>query len=155
MGIEPFLVASSLVGLLAQRLGRRLCVECRVLDKPTAEELAKVGLDPDPFFANTIKMPVLRTRLTPPPPGMLFTAKDGGCARCGKIGYRGRVGIYELLLMDNEVRQLALKNADANTIKQTAIRGGMRTLREDGAMKVLAGVTTLEEVMMVTAEDRQ
>ena len=86
---------------------------------------------------------------------MLFTAKDGGCARCGKIGYRGRVGIYELLLMDNEVRQLALKNADANTIKQTAIRQGMRTLREDGAMKVLAGVTTLEEVLMVTAEDRQ
>ena len=155
MGIEPFLVASSLVGLLAQRLVRRLCPECRVAFKPTAEELIKIGIDADAFFAGTMKAPALRTKLTPPPPGMLFTARDGGCARCAKIGYRGRVGIYELLLMDNEVRQLALKNADANTIKQAAIRGGMRTLRDDGAMKVLAGVTTLEEVMMVTAEDKQ
>ena len=79
----------------------------------------------------------------------------GGCPRCGKVGYRGRIGIYELLLMDNEVRQLALKNADSNAIKQAAVRGGMRTLREDGAMKVLAGMTSIEEVLLVTAEDKQ
>ena len=65
------------------------------------------------------------------------------------------MGIYELLLIDNEVRQLALKNTDSNTIKQTAIKNGMRTLRDDGAAKVLAGVTTIEEVMMATAEDKQ
>ncbi len=65
------------------------------------------------------------------------------------------MGIYELLLMDNDVRQLALKNADSNTIKQMAISKGMRTLRDDGTAKVLAGATTLEEVMMVTAEDKQ
>ena len=155
MGIEPFLVASSLVGILAQRLVRRLCPECRVPYKPTAEELRKIGIDADRFFAGTLPTPALRTRVAPPPPGMVFAARDGGCARCGKIGYRGRLGIYELLLMDNEIRQLALKNADSNSIKQAAIARGMRTLRDDGCMKVLAGVTTLEEVMMVTAEDRQ
>ena len=155
MGIEPFLVASSLVGLLAQRLVRRLCTECRVTFKPTAAELAKIGIDADAFFAGTLKTPALRTRFPQPPPGMLYTARDGGCPRCGKVGYKGRVGIYELLLLDNEVRQLALKNADTNTIKQAAIRGGMRTLREDGAMKVLAGMTTLEEVLLTTAEERQ
>jgi general secretion pathway protein E len=155
MGIEPFLVASSIVGLLAQRLVRRLCPDCRVPYKPTAGELEKIGIDSRSFFDGTMKPPALRTRLPPPPPGMLFAARDGGCARCGKIGYRGRLGIYELLLMDNEIRQLALKNADSNTIKQTAVAGGMRTLRDDGAMKVLAGVSTLEEVMLVTAEDRQ
>ncbi len=134
---------------------RRLCVECRVTYKPTEAELTKVGIDAEAFFSGRIKMPALRTRLTPPPPGMVYAARDGGCGRCGKVGFRGRVGIYELLLMDNEVRQLALKNSDANTIKQAAIRGGMRTLREDGALKVLAGVTTLEEVLLVTAEDKQ
>ena len=155
MGIEPFLVASSLVGLLAQRLVRRLCPECRVPFKPTPEELAKVGIDAARFASGTLKTPLLRHRLTPPPPGMLYTARDGGCPRCGKVGYRGRIGIYELLLMDNEVRQLALKNADSNAIKQAAVRGGMRTLREDGAMKVLAGMTSIEEVLLVTAEDKQ
>ena len=155
MGIEPFLVASSLVGILAQRLVRRLCTECRVTFKPTAEELAKIGIDADAFFAGTLKTPPLRTKFAQPPPGMLYTARDGGCPRCGKVGYKGRIGIYELLLLDNEVRQLALKNADTNTIKQAAIRGGMRNLREDGANKVLAGMTTIEEVLLVTAEDRQ
>jgi general secretion pathway protein E len=155
MGIEPFLVASSLVGLLAQRLVRRLCPDCRVAYKPNADELQKVGIDPDAFFAGRTKTPALRTKSAPPPPGMLYAARDGGCPRCGKIGYRGRVGIYELLLMDNEIRQLALKNADSNSIKQAAVKGGMRTLRDDGAMKVLAGVSTIEEVMLVTAEDRE
>jgi general secretion pathway protein E len=155
MGIEPFLVASSLVGILAQRLVRRICQDCRVTYKPTPEELHKVGIHPDLFFGGKLPAPALRTKVTPPPPGMLYTARDGGCAKCGKIGYRGRLGIYELLLMDNEIRQLALRNADANSVKQAAIARGMRTLRDDGAMKVLAGVTTLEEVMMVTAEDKQ
>jgi general secretion pathway protein E len=155
MGIEPFLVASSLVGLLAQRLVRRLCNHCRVTFKPTDDELRKVGLDPEMFFAGTIKTPGLRTPAPIPPPGMLYTARDGGCQHCGKVGYRGRVGIYELLLLDNEIRQLALRNADANTVKQAAIKGGMRTLRDDGAMKVLSGMTTLEEVLLVTAEDKQ
>jgi general secretion pathway protein E len=86
---------------------------------------------------------------------MLYQARDGGCPRCSKSGYMGRMGIYELLLMDNDIRQLALKNTDSNTLKQTAIAKGMRTLRDDGAAKVMSGITTIEEVMMVTAEDKQ
>ncbi len=155
MGIEPFLVASSLVGLLAQRLVRRLCIECRQLYKPTAEELQKVGIDSASFFAGTLRIPPLRSKYTPPPTGMLYTAREGGCGKCGKIGYHGRMGIYELLLMDGEIRQLALKNTDSNTIKRAAVQHGMRTLRDDGAAKVLAGITTLEEVLLVTAEDRE
>jgi general secretion pathway protein E len=155
MGIEPFLVASSLVGLLAQRLVRRLCPDCRVLYRPTEGELEKIGIDPAGFFAGTVRIPPLRSKYTPPPKGMLFAARDGGCPRCGKAGYHGRMGIYELLLMDNEIRQLALKNTDSNSIKRAAVEHGMRTLRDDGAAKVLAGATTIEEVMMVTAEDKQ
>jgi general secretion pathway protein E len=85
---------------------------------------------------------------------MVFRPRDGGCPRCSKSGYTGRVGIYELLIIDNEIRHLALKNADSNAIKALAVSRGMRTLRDDGAMKVLAGVTSIEEVMMTTAEDR-
>jgi general secretion pathway protein E len=155
MGIEPFLVASSLVGLLAQRLCRRLCIECRELYKPTAEELGEVGIDANTFFNGTLRVPPLRSKYTPPPRGMLYRAREGGCARCSKSGYIGRMGIYELLLLDNEVRQLALKNTDSNTIKAAAVARGMRTLRDDGAAKCLAGVTTIQEVMMVTTADEE
>jgi general secretion pathway protein E len=155
MGIEPFLVASSLVGLLAQRLVRRLCPDCRVPYRPMEDELRKLNIDPGTFFDGTIRVPPMRTKYTPPPKGMLYQARDGGCPRCSKSGYMGRMGIYELLLMDNDIRQLALKNTDSNSIKQQAIAKGMRTLRDDGAAKVLLGITTIEEVMMVTAEDKQ
>jgi general secretion pathway protein E len=155
MGIEPFLVASSLVGLLAQRLVRRLCSDCRLLYKPTEEEVRKVGIDPNAFFAGTLRVPPLKTRIPQPPRGMLYQARDGGCPRCSKSGYLGRMGIYELLLMDNDIRQLALKNTDSNSIKAAAIGRGMRTLRDDGAAKVLAGVTTIEEVVMVTTADEE
>jgi general secretion pathway protein E len=155
MGIEPFLVASSLVGLLAQRLVRRLCPVCRTLYKPTEEELRKLSIDSTRFFAGDLPIPPLRSKYTPPPRGMLYMARDGGCPKCSKNGYLGRMGIYELLLMDNETRQLALKNTDSNSIKQSAVQRGMRTLRDDGAAKELAGVTTIEEVLMVTAEDKQ
>jgi len=155
MGIEPFLVASSLVALLAQRLVRRLCPVCRVPYKPTEEELTRIGIKHEDFFAGRLTTPRLRSSYTPPPAGMLYHARDGGCPKCSKSGYLGRMGIYELLLIDNEIRNMALRNADSNAIKQEAIKGGMRTLRDDGAIKVLHGVTTIEEVMMITAEDRQ
>jgi general secretion pathway protein E len=155
MGIEPFLVASSLVGLLAQRLVRRLCPDCRVPYRPMEDELRKLNIDPGSFFDGSIRVPPMRTKYTPPAKGMLYQARDGGCPRCSKSGYMGRMGIYELLLMDNDIRQLALKNTDSNSIKQQAIAKGMRTLRDDGAAKVLLGITTIEEVMMVTAEDKQ
>jgi general secretion pathway protein E len=154
MGIEPFLVASSLTACLAQRLVRRLCVDCRVPYRPDEGELERLGIDPKAFFAGTLGAPMLRVRAAPPPPGYVFQARDGGCPRCSKSGYTGRVGIYELLLIDNDIRHMALKNTDSNAIKALAVSRGMRTLRDDGAMKVLAGVTSIEEVMMTTAEDR-
>jgi general secretion pathway protein E len=154
LGIEPFLVASSLVGLLAQRLVRRLCSDCRVTYKPTAEELERVGIDAQAFLRGAVPIPQFRFKYTAPPPGMLFHARDGGCPRCSKTGYLGRLGIYELLLVDHDIRQLALKNADSNSIKRSAVTHGMRTLRDDGAAKVLAGVTSIEEVMLATAEDK-
>ena len=150
MGVEPFLVASSVVGLLAQRLVRRVCPECRVLATPTPDEIAAMNMDPDAFLHGKIVIPELKGA-TVLPPGKVYRAK--GCSACLDTGYRGRAGIYELLMINDEVRTLALKNADATQIKRAGINNGMRTLRQDGALKVLAGITTIEEVMMVTAED--
>jgi len=86
---------------------------------------------------------------------MLYRAREGGCAACLNAGYKGRTAIYELLMIDDRIRQLAIKNADAGTIKKAAIEAGMRTLREDGAQKVLAGMTSAAEVMMITTGDSE
>ncbi len=154
MGIEPFLVASSLVGLLAQRLVRRVCPDCRELYEPTAAELEKIGIPAEAFFDGSLGVPRVKATLKQPPRGMLYRANSSGCQRCSKTGYTGRTGIYELLLVDDDIRAFALKNVDSTQIKRAAVAKGMRTLRDDGALKVRAGMTTIEEVMLVTAEDR-
>ncbi len=134
MGIEPFLAASSIVAIVAQRLVRVLCPSCRQPYQPASEELAKLGV-----------------RATQ---GAVVTAfRTGGCGECLSTGYRGRTGIYEILVLDDELRALVLAKSDANAIKARAIQHGMRTLREDGAQKVLSGITTTEEVLRVTSED--
>jgi general secretion pathway protein E len=85
---------------------------------------------------------------------MVYRARERGCRSCNSTGYQGRTGIYELLMVDDEVRAATLKNTDATTVKRTAMQTqGMRTLRQDGAMKVIAGMTSCEEVMSVTQED--
>ena len=132
MNIEPFLVASSLVGVLAQRLVRTICQNCKYEYTPSVEELQEVGMDPD-----------VAKRLW----------KGEGCSQCQGTGYRGRMGIYELMLVDDDIRRLILQNTDAATVKNMARKKGLRTLREDGADKVLAGVTTASEVARVTQED--
>jgi type II secretory ATPase GspE/PulE/Tfp pilus assembly ATPase PilB-like protein len=86
---------------------------------------------------------------------MLYRAKEGGCAVCLGMGYKGRTAIYELLIIDEKTRHLTIKNADAQTIKSHAISAGMRTLREDGSQKVLAGMTTTAEVLMITTQDME
>ena len=131
MGIEPFLLSSSINAILAQRLVRRICVHCREEYTPEPEEMQKLGLDP----AITQGRNVFRGR---------------GCSKCHHTGYRGRRGIFELLLMSQTMKSLVLKTADANAIKQQAIAEGMITLRQDGAMKVLQGITTIEEVYRVS-----
>jgi general secretion pathway protein E len=150
MGVQPFLVASSVLALLAQRLVRRVCPTCRVLYSPTAEELTTLGVDVDAFHRGAVPIPALKGKVELPR-GKVFRAK--GCPSCLDTGYTGRAGIYELLLMSDDVRSLALKNSDSTAVKRAAQNRGMRTLRQDGALKVLAGITTIEEVLMVTAED--
>jgi type II secretion system protein E len=131
MGIEPFLVASSVEAILAQRLVRTICPHCKVEQKVERDFLRKVG-----FPENDIE-----------------TAKfwrGAGCEECRQLGYQGRMGIYELLLLNEAIRPLVMNRAPASTIAQRAIEGGMRTLRTDGWNKVKAGMTTLEEVLRVT-----
>ncbi|MBN2359187.1 MAG: type II secretion system ATPase GspE [Deltaproteobacteria bacterium] len=137
MQVEPFLVASSLIGILAQRLVRVLCADCRAPYTPSDAELAQIGVELKP---GERRPDIYRAR---------------GCPRCGQTGYQGRSGIYELMTISDEVRQLILKNVDSVTIKRAAMRHGMVSLREDGAHKVLTGLTTIEEVCRVTAEDQR
>ncbi len=152
MGVEPFLVASSLSALLAQRLVRRLCIECREVYEPDYEEIRNLGLEPEAFFAGAIPPHPTMDRDGPhPPAGKAFRAK--GCPSCLGTGYSGRMGIYELLMLDDHIRAMALKNTDAVSIKRAAVNAGMRTLRDDGARKVVAGMTSIAEVMRVTQED--
>lgn len=134
MGVEPFLVGSSLIGILAQRLVRMLCGSCKVQYEATVRELLELGLRPE--------------ALTERPK----FHKTGGCDKCNNWGYKGRRGIYELMVIEDELRQLIMENANALTIKRAAIARGMRTLREDGAAKVSLGWTTVEEVLRATKD---
>jgi general secretion pathway protein E len=138
MGVQPFLVASSLVGVLAQRLVRVLCPDCKQPYVPTDEEKQQAGLTP-------------RILAQAGSPRHLYRAV--GCPACQQTGYQGRTGIYELMLVDDDVRPLILKSVDATTIKRAAVERGMVTLMEHGAYKVAKGVTTAAEVLSVTAED--
>ncbi len=140
MGVEPFLVASSLIGILAQRLVRRVCRDCRQLYTPTDEELSEIGLHQG--------RSELKERY-----GAEQVYRATGCPACNRSGYQGRTGIYEFLGMDDDIRQLVLKNVDSNSIKKVGVSKGMRTLLDDGARKIAAGETTIAEVLSVTQED--
>ncbi len=134
MGVEPFLAASALVGVLAQRLIRTICPHCRVSYQPEEKLLIELAEG------------------TALPPGAAFF-RGRGCSTCMKVGYLGRTGLYELLEVDDSIRRLVTGNADAATIRQQASRQGMRSLRQAGLAKVLAGQTTVEEVLRVTQEE--
>jgi general secretion pathway protein E len=138
MGVEPFLVASSLTAILAQRLVRRVCPDCRQLYVPTEEELAELALSRQKLKETF---------------GLTKIYRATGCVNCNRLGYRGRTGIYEFLPVDDDVRQLVLKNVDSSTIKKKAMEKGMHTLLDDGARKVALGETTIAEVLSVTQED--
>jgi general secretion pathway protein E len=133
MGVEPFLVASSLLGVVAQRLVRCLCQECKESYTPSDEELLDLSLTREDV------------------PGQVYRAN--GCEECNMLGYSGRTAIHEFLSATEEVKRLVIANADAGRVKQAAIKAGMITLREAGVQKVLSGVTTFEEIRRVTAED--
>ena len=132
LGVEPYLVSSSLIAIVAQRLVRRVCPDCKKPTQPTAQQLGELGLEsaPDAHF---------------------FVGE--GCERCFKTGYRGRTGIYEVMLISDRIQELIYRQETAGVIKKVALEAGMQTLRMDGARKVLAGQTTVAEVLRVTQAD--
>ena len=148
MGVEPFLVTSSLTGILAQRLVRRPCKHCVETIRPDTEAVLELGLDPDRFFAGQYEIPEVKGGTLLPAGTML---KAIGCDEC-KSGYGGRTGIYEMMILDDSIRKLTNARSDTSTIRRKAIERGMIGLREDGARKVMLGMTTPEEVLLVTAE---
>lgn len=138
MGVEPYLVTSTVEGIIAQRLARRVCKACCTWYTPSAEEISVL------FRSNGVNIP---TDLRIP------RANDDGCKECRGRGYRGRIGIFEVLFMTEEMRALALKQASTSELRQLAVQLGMKSLREDGWQKVVAGHTTVDEVLRLTQED--
>jgi general secretion pathway protein E len=131
MGIEPFLVTSSIIAIIAQRLVRVLCPHCKEVYVPDEESLSNLGLDRSVLQKNT------------------FYRKKG-CNLCMQTGFRGRTAIFEIMIVDDEIKRLVLKTSDANQINELALKRGMITLQKDGIDKVLKGITTTEEVLRVT-----
>ena len=138
MGVEPFLVSSSLLAVMAQRLVRRLCPHCREPHEILDEELHELVIDPAKVTSRSV-----------------FRPGSDACEHCQNTHYIGRTGIHELLLINDDLRSLILQRMDSNSIKNMALKQGFETLRMDGARKVLAGITSVEEVMLVTHEEMQ
>jgi general secretion pathway protein E len=131
MGVEPFLISSSILAVVAQRLVRVLCEDCRKAYVPNPIYLKSIGFSPDLFKAHRVY-------------------KALGCENCFNTGYRGRLGIFEIMVLTERLKSLILKTFDSNRIKHEAVQQKMRTLRQDGMQKVLNGLTTVEEVLRVT-----
>lgn len=133
LGIEPYLVASSLLAVLAQRLVRIVCVNCREAVPPLPSDLSALGLT-----STSSCREIYRPRQ---------------CELCAQTGYLGRQGIFELLTVDDQIRELIVARSKSNAIRQQAIAGGMTTLRQDGVVQVLSGQTTLEELSRTTYQE--
>jgi general secretion pathway protein E len=127
--VEPYLVAATLEAVLAQRLVRKICPECRERYKPDPDAVALLAVQPV---------------------GRVVLERGRGCAACRQTGYRGRTGIFELLVMTEEIKQQLLQAPNAGALRAVGERQGMVTLRQDGWRKVQAGITTVEEVLRVT-----
>ena len=135
MGIEPFLVSSSIIGVLAQRLVRRICPDCRKSYQPHPEQLRELGI-------KEVSFRKLDRRFF----------RGDGCDNCRQTGYRGRIGIHELLVMSEGVKNTILESSDSDTIKKQGLKEKMITLRRDGVNKILLGLTTAEEILSITSE---
>ena len=135
MGIEPFLVSSSIIGVLAQRLVRRICPDCRKSYQPHPEQLRELGI-------KEVSFRKLDRRFF----------RGDGCDNCRQTGYRGRIGIHELLVMSEGVKNTILESSDSDTIKKQGLKEKMITLRRDGVNKILHGFTTAEEILSITSE---
>ena len=136
IGVKPFLVASAVKAIMAQRLIRKVCQKCKQPYTPTDYEMATLKLNPDEMKNATL-------------------IRGTGCNECNRTGYRGRMGIYEIFRVDEEIRRLIYEKVPSNVIRTRARELGMRTLREDGIRKIMAGITTPEEVISITAGDEE
>jgi type IV pilus assembly protein PilB len=134
MGVEPFLVGAAVSAVLAQRLARKLCTHCCEMYTPSVDDLLKARVSPDVAAASD---------------GMVFYRKKG-CPRCGQTGYKGRIGVYQLLTMSEQLETLAVTKSSREDIERAAIGEGMRTLWDDGLAKVAAGLTSIEELARVS-----
>ncbi len=134
MGVKAFLVASAVRAIMAQRLLRRVCKHCAAEYKPTDVEKHLLGLSDEYVATHTFK-------------------KGKGCSLCGKTGYKGRIGIYEICMLDNDITELVYRNEPTQVIREAARRNGMHSLRDDALRKAEAGISTLEEVIRVTMMD--
>ncbi len=167
MGIEPFLIASTVRVVVGQRLVRKLCTTCKEQHEPTAEELKELStvfkLNDATSFANLHKLEIAAAdeklggdsrdySTTETTIKKLWRAKVGGCDECGKTGYKGRMGIYEVLTNTVKIQNLIVGNATSNDIQKTAIEEGMVTMQNDGFIKALRGETSVEEILRVTRE---
>jgi type IV pilus assembly protein PilB len=130
MGIEPFLISSSVIAVVAQRLGRAICSKCKVAYTPPAEALGRLGDD---------------TRID----SHVVFHRGQGCDNCRGSGYRGRIGLFELMMISDPIRDLIVRRSSANDLKAQALREGMRTLRDDGLEKVVSGISTIDEILRV------
>jgi len=133
MGVEPFLAASSVCGVLAQRLVRTICLDCKESYKPGEKALRELGLDPKEKGSS------------------FYRGK--GCKKCMDTGYKGRIAIFELMIPNEEIRELTVGKASTEEIRKAAAKAGMRSIRQDGLQKVIQGLTTVEEVLRVTQEE--
>ncbi|MGC8834559.1 MAG: type II secretion system ATPase GspE [Armatimonadota bacterium] len=134
MGVEPYLVASTLIGSIAQRLVRRICTKCKTPTTVRPEYLRQIGLTPEDLNGRTLYA-------------------GAGCEECGRTGYKGRIGVFEMLTVDDEIRRMIVERASATVIKQYAVSKGMTTLLGDGREKVLEGISTVDEVLRVCQRD--
>src|SRR6185295_6968 len=134
LGIEPFLITATLEGVGAQRLVRRVCVHCKEEYSPTEEQLMELELLPEDVKGRTF-------------------VRGRGCDHCNNTGYRGRMGIYEIMTLDDEMRELIMANASTQLLRDAARKRGMRTLRQAGLIGIFEGLTTIEEVVKQTIEE--
>ena len=166
MGIEPFLIASTVKAVVGQRLVRRLCMNCREQYVPTPDEINEIvslfNLRPDQTFAHIhdLELQAIEQKVGGDTPAgtdettirTLWRAHPGGCDECGHVGFKGRVGIYEVLGMSRAIQKMITSDATSNQIQDQAIEEGMITMQSDGLVKTLRGNTTLDEVLRVTRE---
>ncbi|MDB4278952.1 type II secretion system ATPase GspE [Deltaproteobacteria bacterium] len=163
MDIKAYQISSSVLAVLAQRLVRKLCDHCKTPYTPTAQDLRELGIDLAMAQEKLAELQRLAATTVigrsnpatlPDPvgadPGKLTFYHHAGCDACGNTGYRGRIGIFELMMIDEPVRREILNNSDAKTIQRVAQQQGMRLLREDGARQVVAGISSVEEVLAAT-----